>query len=175
MVDLTVLVPSIPERAEMRGEAIRSAITQCRHLVSAVDDSYRGFVPTVNRLATRVMTEWLMILCDDDLLDPEHVATLAPHFDSADVVYSWCRVEGRDWSPNRYAARTTSPVRLPPFAHRCGASLAAIGCRPRAWVRIGTSGCGPSMPALGSCASRRSPGRTDSTKAGTCRWEPLNG
>jgi GT2 family glycosyltransferase len=49
-----------------------------------------------NRLASLAETEWLLPLDDDDLLDPDCVETLLAHSEEADVVYPWCRVEGRD-------------------------------------------------------------------------------
>jgi hypothetical protein len=50
---------------------------------------------TVNALAATVETEWLFRLDDDDLLDPDHVEVLSRWLASdADIVYTWCRVEG---------------------------------------------------------------------------------
>lgn len=49
-----------------------------------------------NRLATSSESDWLLPLDDDDLLDPDCVEVLLQHADDADIVYPFCRVEGRD-------------------------------------------------------------------------------
>ena len=49
-----------------------------------------------NRLATFSESEWLLPLDDDDLLDQDCVELLLAASDDADIVYPWCRVEGRD-------------------------------------------------------------------------------
>ena len=44
--------------------------------------------------------EWIAQLADDDLMLPNHLEQLATRAD-ADIVYSYCRVEGRGgWNPN---------------------------------------------------------------------------
>jgi len=45
--------------------------------------------------------DWVAQLADDDLADPHHLELLAEHSEDADIVYSWCRVEGRSFNPNR--------------------------------------------------------------------------
>ena len=44
--------------------------------------------------------DWIAQLADDDLIDPHHLETLVAHSDDADIVYSYCRVEGRGFNPN---------------------------------------------------------------------------
>lgn len=103
-MDITVLTASMPERAVMLVECLASVYAQtlkpAAHVVE-VDWRIAGFVNTINHMAGLVDTEWLMVLPDDDLIDPNHLATLAPHAENAEVVYSWCRVTGRpDFDPN---------------------------------------------------------------------------
>jgi hypothetical protein len=102
--DVTILTASMPERSAMLAEAIESVHAQrvqpAEHLI-AVDWSVNGFVDTINRLASIVETYWLMVLPDDDLIDVDHLETLTTNLRDEDVVYSWCRSEGRDgWVPN---------------------------------------------------------------------------
>lgn len=54
-------------------------------------------------LARQADTEWLLPLDDDDVLDPDCVEILLRHSKDADVVYPFCRMEGRTdgWVPNR--------------------------------------------------------------------------
>jgi glycosyltransferase involved in cell wall biosynthesis len=56
-----------------------------------------------NLLSTRSESDWLLPLDDDDLLDTDCVETLLAHAEDADVVYPFCRVEGRDdfWVVNK--------------------------------------------------------------------------
>jgi glycosyltransferase involved in cell wall biosynthesis len=75
------------------------------HLVG-VDLSREGPATVRNRLAADSNADWLLPLDDDDLIDPDCVATLLKHADGADVVYPWCRVEDHGnglapWCPNR--------------------------------------------------------------------------
>lgn len=94
---MSVLTPSVPERASMLAEAEASVTGQTyrewEHLV-LVDDSYIGCARTVNQLAKAAQGDWLLILADDDLLQPDcltlHLAASADtHF-----VYSPPLVEG---------------------------------------------------------------------------------
>lgn len=98
VLDLTLIMPTIPEREELRKQAIASCEAQLDveyKFLIAEDREHNGVVPTVNSLAGCVTTEWLFPFADDDLLDEDHFRTLAPWLDDrADIVYSWCRVEG---------------------------------------------------------------------------------
>ena len=104
MMDLTVFTPSLPSRREMLLGAMASVAAQTfppagGHHVE-VDHARAGVVAVANRLAEQVDTEWLMLLDDDDLLDPNHCATLAT-VEDADIVYTWTRVTGRPgFDPN---------------------------------------------------------------------------
>ena len=54
----------------------------------------------LNQMALETDCDWIHPLADDDLLLPDHLETHAAFYQDADVVYSYCRVEGREWSPN---------------------------------------------------------------------------
>lgn len=102
---VAVLTPTLPERALLLREARASVAAQTvsvEHLVG-VDRDREGPSVTRNRLAaSRPDADWYLPLDDDDLLDADFVETLLPHLAGADVVYPWCRVEGKDdWTPNR--------------------------------------------------------------------------
>jgi hypothetical protein len=94
---VTVVTASLPERAAMLAEAVASVAAQTvavqSHLVG-IDHARRGGAAMKNALASAVTTEWTMVLDDDDLLLPDHVATLIANAGGADVVYSAPVVEG---------------------------------------------------------------------------------
>jgi hypothetical protein len=95
--DITVLIPTIPERADLYREALASVEAQTHpvELATEVDVEHTGPVATVNRLAAGVDTDWLFRLDDDDLLDADHFDVLSHWLDDdADIVYTWCRIEG---------------------------------------------------------------------------------
>ncbi len=104
MPEFAVLTATLPERSLLLEECKASVSSQtvpCTHLVG-VDEKREGPSEIRNRLAADSPADWLLPLDDDDLLDPDFLEVLSPHLDGADVVYGWCRVEGKDdWSPNR--------------------------------------------------------------------------
>lgn len=94
---VTVVTASLPERAAMLAEAVASVASQTRPVVAhlvGVDHARRGGATMKNALASAVTTKWTMVLDDDDLLMPEHVATLLASAGNHDVVYSAPIVEG---------------------------------------------------------------------------------
>lgn len=88
----------------MLAEAVESVAAQtlkpAAHLV-AVDHQLLGPGHLLNQLVRTADTEWISILADDDLYDPDHLETLYAETDDADVVLSWCRIEGRDEPQHR--------------------------------------------------------------------------
>lgn len=98
------MTASLPERSKLLDECRRSVAAQtvsCEH-VFGIDVDREGPGIVRNRLAESTDADWLLPVDDDDLLDPTYVERLLPHLDGADVVYPWCRVEGKpDWTPNR--------------------------------------------------------------------------
>ena len=100
-MDLTLVTVTLPERRQMLVEMVESVAAQtvlpAAHLV--VWDDGAGFEATVNRAVKLVDTAYYCLVDDDDLLKPDHVATLADNLTS-DVVWTWCDVLGRSWNPN---------------------------------------------------------------------------
>lgn len=98
---LTLVTATLPERAGFRAEMFATVAEQTvlpkAHVVEFDDGA--GFVATVNRAVSKVDTEFFVLVDDDDLLMPDHVATLADNL-VADVVWSWVEVRGRAWNPN---------------------------------------------------------------------------
>lgn len=96
---VSVLTPSMPQRREMLEEAVRSVLQQHCHGIEvehlfATDVDAEGAGVLLNRMLTVVDSDAVMVLDDDDLLDPHHIATVAGHLEGADVVYTLPRVTG---------------------------------------------------------------------------------
>jgi hypothetical protein len=101
---VTVITAALPTRQPMLQEACASVAAQtvppAAHLVG-VDHRRDGSAVMRNRLAFAADTPWLAFLDDDDLLLPHHLEALLGTVDGADVAYSYCHVQGREWTPNR--------------------------------------------------------------------------
>lgn len=99
---LTLVTATLPERSsflrEMLSSVTEQTVAPACHIV--MRDDGRGFVDTVNRAVCAVDTEYFCLVDDDDLLLPHHVETLVGNL-VADIVWTWVRVEGRSWNPNR--------------------------------------------------------------------------
>lgn len=96
-LDLTVLIPTLKERGLLFSEAHTSVLAQTLpvHCGWTMDVDREGPATIINRMATKVDTEWLFRLDDDDLLDPDHFEVLSHWLtNDADIVFTWCRVEG---------------------------------------------------------------------------------
>lgn len=102
---LTVIIPTVPERADLLAQAVGSLEAQTAPVSWLIgeDRDHHGPVATVNALAGTVQTDWLFRLDDDDLVDPDHFEVLEHWLDNdADIVYTWCRIEGGgDQHPER--------------------------------------------------------------------------
>ena len=89
----------LPERAERLAQAIASVQGQTlqpsEHLIG-VDYLRKGGARVYNQLAAGASGDWLATLPDDDVLFPDHLASLHELTDGADVVYSWAEVSGDD-------------------------------------------------------------------------------
>ena len=105
----------------MLAEAIQSVAAQTlppkRHLI-AVDHGYIGPGRMLNQLTAAADTEWVSILGDDDLYDPDHLETLAAETDNGSIILSWCRFDGKDepqyrgqFDPRLLLARMDSGMR----------------------------------------------------------------
>ncbi len=104
-MDVTVVTPTIPERAPQLAElraSIEAQTVRPAAWVCGLDVQRVGPGPIVNDLIAEADTEWVIRVDDDDLLDPNFFETLAPHLTAdADIVYPWCRVENGpipDWA-----------------------------------------------------------------------------
>jgi hypothetical protein len=95
---ISILTATMPDRGRLFAEAAQSVAAQTMSPAAwyvGYDHENSGPSTILNRLAASVDTEWLFRLDDDDILEPDHFDTLAPYLtDEADIVYSWCRVEG---------------------------------------------------------------------------------
>ena len=100
-MDLTLVTVTHPRRHRMLVELQQSVSEQtalpAAHLV--VWDHGLGFEATINRAVSMVDTAYYCLVDDDDLLKPDHVETLATNL-TADIVWTWCEVTGREWNPN---------------------------------------------------------------------------
>lgn len=106
-----VLTATVPGRESLLDECRASVAGQTvpvEHLVG-VDVDREGPSVIRNRLAASTGADWLLPLDDDDLMDESCVERLLEQAASADVVYPWCRMEGRSdgWVPNKLFNRTS--------------------------------------------------------------------
>jgi len=112
---VSVLTPSLPERAWMLDECRASVTAQTvaarEHLVE-VDEVRAGCSVTMNRLAARATGEWLLPLADDDLLLPGCIASLLAESGEGDIIYSPPLVTGNE---DRFWFFQAPPV-IPSFA-----------------------------------------------------------
>ncbi len=103
---LAVVTTAIPERLGMLHHLLESIETQTlrpdAHLVH-IDYEKVGPAASLNRVAMAAVAagaDWVAQIADDDLAYPHHLETLVDASADADIVYSWCDVEGRPWNPN---------------------------------------------------------------------------
>lgn len=90
---LTVITPTIPGRESQLGECVESVEEQTipvQHLIG-IDVDREGPAVIRNRLVEKATTPWVLFLDDDDVIDPDYVETVLPHFETSDLVYTWCR------------------------------------------------------------------------------------
>lgn len=101
---ISVITASLPARGAMLAECMASVAAQTHrpleHLVG-VDHAGVGPAALRTRLLAAAGGEWVAIVDDDDLLYPQHLERLLAASAAADIVYPFCEVDGRDWSPNR--------------------------------------------------------------------------
>lgn len=96
---VTVITPTIPGRAHLLTECMRSVGEQTVpviHLVRA-DVDLAGPAVIRSELLDLTETELVAFVDDDDLLDPDHVEALTDALigNGADLAWSWCRTVGR--------------------------------------------------------------------------------
>ena len=114
--DLTVLTCTIPGRENYLDRCVdsvrRQTVGVSAHLISS-DDGSLGPLVKYNMLARAVETPWLAILDDDNYWLDDHVETIAPEFDNADVIYTW---DAGGTRPRIQLARFTQSELLEHFA-----------------------------------------------------------
>lgn len=96
-MDVTVCIPTVPERVGMLQESLASVYAQTRqpaYVLVRSDVRRDGIQANGQALLDAVTTDWVCFNSDDDLLDPDHLEVLADHSDGVDVVYSYCRSAG---------------------------------------------------------------------------------
>jgi len=100
---VTFLIPHLPGRTESLARMIDSVHAQTISgealLVCAMAPNPELSRPgntarSLNALLPSVKTEWLAPIADDDLLLPNYIEAALPHFDHADLIYSYDR-DGR--------------------------------------------------------------------------------
>lgn len=97
--DITVVISTIPERADLLARAVRSVAVQTlkpSKIFIALDNEFLGAAYTRNKAIKDVSTEWIAFLDDDDEFMPEHLEKLYGHAmnTNADFVHSWFEVVG---------------------------------------------------------------------------------
>lgn len=98
---LTLVTVTQPKRRnlllEMMATVAEQTVLPDAHVI--VWDHGDGFEASINRAVGMVETDYYCLVDDDDLLMPDHVETLKANL-SADIVWTWVEVRGRDWNPN---------------------------------------------------------------------------
>jgi glycosyltransferase involved in cell wall biosynthesis len=100
-VSVTILTATLPERADMLAEAVASVKAQqlatfddVDHVV-LIDHKREGAGALLDDGLQLVKTPWVMVLDDDDVLYPNHLATvMARRRDYTDVIYTMPKVVG---------------------------------------------------------------------------------
>lgn len=96
---ITVVIPSIPPRAEYLKRAMASVHAQTLQadaIVFRLDMEKEGAPANRHKALMQVETDWVAFLDDDDEFLPEHLETLmtCAKTTGADYVYSWYNVIG---------------------------------------------------------------------------------
>lgn len=94
--DITVVIPSLPERSEWLERAVRSVgrqSAQPAHVIVEVDEKHKGAAQTRNLALQQVTTAWVAFLDDDDQMGRNHLQTriTAANQTGADLIYNYPR------------------------------------------------------------------------------------
>jgi glycosyltransferase involved in cell wall biosynthesis len=105
--DVTVITPTLAHRHEMLAncmESVRNQTVLPKSHIIGTDYERIGTSFMLNKLIDSATTEWVVPLCDDDILFPDYIEKLVGNADDADMIYPWCEVVGTrsDWNPNSY-------------------------------------------------------------------------
>lgn len=99
MADLTVLLPTLGERADTLARAVASVAAQTRpcDLIVSHDTERIGAAAMLNRMVAGVQTPWVHTLGDDDTLLPDFAALVEEQSDwQADlIVFQMAYEDGR--------------------------------------------------------------------------------
>jgi len=77
--EVTVVIPSLPERSEWLERAVRSVDRQSAQpfeIITHIDHQHAGAHVARNAALGKVTTEWVAFLDDDDWFHPNHLAVL---------------------------------------------------------------------------------------------------
>lgn len=104
MIDITVCIPTIPQRRSLLRKALTSVGIQnypAAAISIAADLKGEGSAKTRNRALWAVQTPWVAFLDDDDQLLANHLEILAKGAEEsgADVIYALPRVIGPNGQP----------------------------------------------------------------------------
>lgn len=96
---ISVVIPTIPERADMLARAVRSVARQtlpADEICIAVAGPGEGAPSTRTRALHMATGEWVAFLDDDDEFEPHHLAACARHAEEtgADLVFPYFTVVG---------------------------------------------------------------------------------
>lgn len=96
---ISVVIPTIPERADMLARAVRSVARQtlpADEICIAVAGPGEGAPSTRTRALHMATGEWVAFLDDDDELEPHHLAACHRHAEEtgADLVFPYFTVVG---------------------------------------------------------------------------------
>lgn len=134
--DLTVMTCTIPAREDQLARNIESVRDQSvpvhAHLISS-DDGALGPIVKYNSLARAVTTQWLAILDDDNYWFHDHIETILPHFDDADVIYTWDAGLTRP----RYDLNNSSPADAALLFQACNVIDQSCAIRSEMFDRVG--------------------------------------
>lgn len=133
---ITVITPTIPERAELLKECIASvSAAGLIHLIGS-DPQRLGPARVRNTLLQRVTTPWVVFLDDDDVLYPQYQRIVEKRFKDADVIYTaWDLLGGEEPKPRPFDADVLRQGNyIPVTACVRTEAIRAVGGFPEDWV-----------------------------------------
>lgn len=97
--DITIIIPSIPIRAQYLSDALQSVARQTHlpdQVLVRIANDKKSAPEQRDEMLSQVKTQWIACLDDDDYLLPNHLDVLlrCAKETEADMVYPWYTVEG---------------------------------------------------------------------------------